>query len=177
MDILFYIYLACFIVGGVVVLLAALGGAGADLGVDADAADLGESVGFLSFVPLRKIFFFACFFGLMGLVGGLVMGTVTTLLVSVGMGALCAWLGDLALRNLAGTSVTSAVEPEDYPGLEAMVTVPISKGGRGKVSCVVKGRTTELSARLPEGAREEPAGAWVLILEVEDGVATVEAKA
>ena len=34
MEILFYIYLACFIVGGVVVLLSALGGAGADAGMD-----------------------------------------------------------------------------------------------------------------------------------------------
>ena len=104
MDILFYIYLACFIVGGVVVLLSALGGAGGDMGVDADAVDLGESLGLLSFLSTRKVFFFGCFFGLMGLVGGLVMGTLTTLLVSLGVGALCAWLGNLVLRHLADSS-------------------------------------------------------------------------
>lgn len=74
MDILFYIYLACFIVGGVVVLLSALGGAGGDMGVDADAVDLGESLGLLSFLSTRKVFFFGCFFGLMGLGGRAVDG-------------------------------------------------------------------------------------------------------
>ena len=102
------------------------------------------------------------------------MGTLTTLLVSLGVGALCAWLGDLLLRHLADSSYSSAVEPEDYLGREATITVPISAGGHGKIFCVLKGQTTELLARLPEDARGACSGRRVLILEVENGVATVE---
>ena len=174
MELLFYIYLSCFVVGGAVVIVAALGGFGADVGVEVEAAELGEDVQFLSSLHVRKLFFFLCFFGLMGLVGRMVMGTVAALATSVVVGAGCAWLGDLALRTLTRSNPTSAVEPQDYVGLEGTVTVPIAPGARGKVSCAVKGQTTELLARLPEGAEEVPSGARMLVLEVEDGVALVE---
>ena len=55
-----------------------------------------------------------------------------------------------------------------------MVTVPIAEGARGKISCAVKGQTTELLARLPDGAAAASEGSRMLVLEVEDGVALVE---
>ena len=173
MELLFYIYLSCFVVGGAVVIMSALGGAGGEVGVEVEATELGEGVQFLSFLSVRKVFFFLCFFGLMGL-GRLVMGTVATLVTSVAVGGVCAWLGDFALRALSGSNPSSAAEPRDYVGLEAVVTVPIAEGARGKISCVVKGRTTELLARLPEGAAAAPEGARMLVLEMEDGEALVE---
>ncbi len=174
MELLFYIYLSCFVVGGAVVIMAALGGFGADAGVDVEATELGEGVQFLSSLHVRKIFFFLCFFGLMGLVGRLVMGTVAALVTSAVVGAGCAWLGDLVLRTLTRSNPTSAVQPQDYVGLEGQVTVPIAPGARGKISCAVKGQTTELLARLPEGAAAVPEGARMLVLEVDEGVALVE---
>ena len=85
MELLFYIYLSCFVVGGAVVIMAAIGGFGADVGVDVEATELGEGVQFLSSLHVRKIFFFLCFFGLMGL-----------LLIIVG-GGICSYLTALKL--------------------------------------------------------------------------------
>ena len=59
-------------------------------------------------------------------------------------------------------------------GLEATVTVPIPQTGRGKISCAVKGHTVELLAQVPEGFESVAYGTKTLILEVKDGVATVE---
>jgi len=180
MESLLFVYLACLIVGGVVVLLSALGGLGGDAGVDADAAveadaaDLGEGVRFLSFLKIRRFFFFAFFFGLTGLLGGMAMESVKTLLTALVMGIFCAWLGDWILTRMSASSASSALEPEDFVGLEAVVTVPISGSGRGKISSTVKGHTIELLAQSAKGAQDMDSGSKVLILEVQDGVAIVD---
>lgn len=185
MESLFYIYIACLVVGGVVVLLSALGGLGGEVGVDADVggldvdagadtAHLGEGVSFLSFLKIRRFFFFAFFFGLMGLLGGLTMGTVNTLFTALGMGLLCAWLGDWIITRMTRSFATSALEPEDFIGLEAVVTVPIAAGSRGKVSGTLKGHTIELLAQSSGAAQELTAGSKVLVLEMQDGVAVVD---
>lgn len=178
MESLFYIYIACLVVGGVVVLLSALNGLGGEVGVDVDAgadtAHLGEGVSFLSFLKIRRFFFFAFFFGLMGLLGGLTMGTVNTLFTALGMGLLCAWLGDWIITRMTQSSATSALEPEEFIGLEAVVTVPISAGSCGKISGTLKGHTVELLAQGSGATQELTAGSKVLVLEMQDGVAVVD---
>lgn len=190
MDSLFYVYIAGLLVGGVVVLLSALGGlGGADIDVDAGVdADIGGDADFagdadihgaggvnvLSFLKIRRIFFFAFFFGLTGLLTGLGMGSVGTLLTALGTGLVCAWLGDWIISRLTTSAASSSLEPEDYIGLEARVTVPIASGGRGKIAGVLKGHNIEFLARASQEGQELAPGVQVLVLSVEDGVAVVD---
>jgi len=190
MESLFYLYLGSLLVGGVVVVLSALGGlGGADIHVDAGVhADVGADVHFsgdadvhadggvnvLSFLKIRRLFFFAFFFGLTGLLAGLTMGSTGTLSTALGTGLACAWLGDWIISRLAVSVASSSLEPEDYVGLEARVTVPIGSGGRGKIAGVLKGHHVEFLARASREGQEFAPGSQVLVLSMEDGVAVVD---
>ena len=190
MESLFYAYIACLLVGSVVVVLSALGGlGGADIDVDAGVdADVGGDADFagdadihgaggvnvLSFLKIRRLFFFAFFFGLTGLLAGLTMEPAGTLFTALGAGLVCAWLGDWIISRLTASVASSSLEPEDYIGLEARVTVPIGSGGRGKIAGVLKGHSVEFLARASQEGQEFAPGAQVLVLSVEDGVAIVD---
>ncbi len=191
MESLFYIYIASLLVGGTVVVLSALGGlggadldVGGDLDVDADvgaevelgtdAGDAGHGISFLSILKIRRLFFFAFFFGLTGLLVGLGAEPIETLYTAIGMGVLCAWLGDWIISKMTQSSASGSLEPEDYIGLEAQVTVPIAGGQRGKISGIIKGHTVELLAQASQEDQELTPGAKVLVLSLEDGVAVVD---
>ena len=190
MESLFYAYIACLLVGSVVVVLSALGGlGGADIDVDAGVdADVGGDADFagdadihgaggvnvLSFLKIRRLFFFAFFFGLTGLLAGLNMEPAGTLFTALGTGLVCAWLGDWIISRLATSVASSSLEPEDYIGLEARVTVPIGSGGRGKIAGVLKGHHVEFLARASQDGQEFAPGSQVLVLSMEDGVAVVD---
>jgi len=191
MESLFYIYIASLLVGGTVVVLSALGGLGdadldiggdldidADVGAEvelgADTGDVGHGISFLSILKIRRLFFFAFFFGLTGLLVGLGAEPVETLYTAVGMGVLCAWLGDWIISKMTHSSASGSLEPEDYIGLEAQVTVPIASGQRGKISGIIKGHTVELLAQASQEDQELTPGAKVLVLSLEDGVAVVD---
>lgn len=175
MESLFYVYLSCLIVGGTVVVLSALGGVGGDVDVEVDAADAGEGLQLLTLLKTRPLFFFACFFGLTGLLVGEVLGPIATLATALGMGVVCAWIANWVLGRLSEESSSSALEEEEYIGLEATVTVPITDRAKGKICSTVKGHTIELLACLPEGRPDMTSGTKVLILEMQDGVALVDA--
>ena len=180
MEILFYIYLSCFLVGGTVVFMAAFGGhhvGDGDLAMHADAGSLPEGVQFLSFFSIRRLFFFACFFGLTGLLGTWFSGGITTLVAALLMGGVCAWGGDTILKRFTRTSYSSSVEPEELIGTEAVVTVPISPLGKGKISFTLKGHTMEILAQASDGQETVNSGKRVLILEMQDGVATIDSEA
>ena len=180
MESMVYIYIAFLAVGGVVVVLSALGGLGGDMDVETGGGEIGADVGaggalgFLALVKIRRLFYFAFFFGLAGLLGGLTMGPVTNLLVALGVGSGCAWLGDWIISRVAGSSATSGLLPEDYVGMQGRITVPLKAGGRGKVSGVMKGQMVELVAQAAAADMELGPGDQVLVLELRDGVALVD---
>lgn len=163
----FYIYLSAVIVGGVAVLSSLFGG-------DADGDGLGDGLRALAFLRLRALFFFAFFFGLAGLIGGILMSSAATLATALGTGVVCAGLGDWSLNRLSGSTANSSLATDDLIGLEAEVTVPIASGGTGKISGTVQGRTIELLARGADALDPLNPGDRVLVIEMRDGVALVD---
>lgn len=162
---LFYLYLSGLIVGGIAVGASLFGG---------DGDDLGDGLKALAFLRLRALLFFAFFFGLAGLLGGLLMGPGATLFTALGTGMVCAFLGDWVLSRLGSSTADSSLDGDDLVGLEAEVTVPIAVGGTGKISGTVQGRTIELLARRAGGGAALSPGDRVLVLEMRDGVAIVD---
>jgi hypothetical protein len=180
MESLLYVYVASLLVGGVVVVMSVLGGMGADVDVDAGAGgatadvEAGGEFSLLAVMKIRRLFYFAFFFGLTGLLGGLTMGRASTLLVALGTGSGCAWLGDWIISRVAESSASSGLQPDDYVGMEGRVTVPLKVGGQGKVSGVLNGRTVELVAQAAADDMELEPGDQVLVLELREGVALVD---
>ncbi len=163
---LFYLYLSGLIVGGIAVAASLFGG---------DGEGLGDGMRALAILRLRLFFFFAFFFGLAGLIGGVLMESGTALLTALGAGVLCAILGDWSLSRLSGSSTDSSLAGDDLIGLEAEVTVPIATGSTGKISATVQGRTIELLVRRADAQGPLNPGDKVLVLEIDDGVAVVDA--
>ena len=163
----FYLYLSGVIVGGVAVGASLFGG-------DADGDGLADGMRALALLRLRALFFFAFFFGLAGLLGSALMGSLAALLTALGTGAVCAFLGDWSLSRLTASTADSSLESDDLIGLEAEVTVPIATGGTGKISGTIQGRTIELLARGANELDHLNPGDRVLVIEVRDGVAVVD---
>ena len=164
-------YLSALIVGGTVVLLSLLSG---DSDADTSSAEISEGFQLLSLLPLRALFYFACFFGLSGLLGRLLLDGPLHQATALTVGALCAWTATKTLGRLGTRSYSSGHSEEELAGVLGTVTVPIGPGAKGKISGTLKGRTVELLAQLPGAADRLDAGAKVMILEVQQGVALVE---
>ncbi|HSM80315.1 MAG TPA: hypothetical protein VLS96_01455 [Nodosilinea sp.] len=157
------IYSLCFIVGGIFVLLAAVGGLdGADFEVDFDGdldpADLDPAVAiddidggtqidqtltalrrrwWLPLLSLRFWTFALCFFGLTGLLIALLQPQLAPwlgALIALVMGLFCGLVAAVVLRSLGQRSVSSLMRPDQLAGQLGTVEIPFDRHSRGKVS-------------------------------------------
>ncbi|OKH43367.1 hypothetical protein NIES30_25130 [Phormidium tenue NIES-30] len=184
------IYGLCFLVGGIFVLLAAVGGfdgvdIDADFDVDAAAAvsiddiDAGTQIDqtltalrdrwWLPFLSLRFWTFALCFFGLTGLLLNLVQPNLAEwlgALIAVLMGLFCGLVAALVLRSLGRQSVSSLIRSETLIGQLATVEIPFDTNSRGKVSLSMAGSTVSFFA-ITQEEREFQAGETVLVVGME----------
>lgn len=184
------IYGLCFIVGGVFVLLAAVGGLdGVDVATDFDfdveaSANIDDIDGgtqidqtlrllrnrwWLPFLSLRFWTFALCFFGLTGLLITLVQPNLAGwlgALIAVMMGLFCGLVAALVLRSLGRRSVSSLIRPEELTGQIATVEIPFGTHSRGKVRLSMGGSTVSFFAVTQED-REFSAGETVLVVGME----------
>ncbi|WP_035985416.1 OB-fold-containig protein [Leptolyngbya sp. KIOST-1] len=192
------VYGICFVVGGIFVFLAAVGGldgvdlAGdfdgdVDVAIDSDGdgtlddIDFGTHLGetfavlrsrwWLPLLSLRFWTFALCFFGLTGLLLNRVQPDLAPwliALVALGMGLFCGLLAALVLRSLARQSVSSLIRPESLTGQIATVEIPFDLHSRGKVSLSLGGSIVSFFAITQED-REFRAGETVLVVGMEHG--------
>lgn len=184
------IYGLCFIVGGIFVLLAAVGGLdGVDIDTDfdfdveasanIDDIDVGTQIDqtltalrdrwWLPFLSLRFWTFALCFFGLTGLLINLMQPNLAGwlgALIAVLMGLFCGLVAALVLRSLGRQSVSSLIRPETLTGQIATVEIPFDSNSRGKVSLSLAGSTVSFFA-ITQEEREFRAGETVLVVGME----------
>lgn len=184
------IYGLCFIVGGIFVLLAAVGGLdGVDIDTDfdfdveasanIDDIDIGTQIDqtlrvlrdrwWLPFLSLRFWTFALCFFGLTGLLINLMQPNLAGwlgALIAVLMGLFCGLVAALVLRSLGRQSVSSLIRPETLTGQIATVEIPFDSNSRGKVSLSLAGSTVSFFA-ITQEEREFRAGETVLVVGME----------
>lgn len=184
------IYGLCFIVGGIFVLLAAVGGLdGVDFAGDFDVdvqlpdavddIDLGTQIDktltalrnrwWLPFLSLRFWTFALCFFGLTGLLIQLVQPDLPGwlgALIAVVMGFFCGLVAALVMRSLGQQSVSSLMRPEDLAGQIGTVEIPFDAQSRGKVYLHLSGSRVSFLAMTQE-EREFQRGDSVLVVGLE----------
>lgn len=187
-----WVYGLCFTVGGVFVLLAAIGGLdGVDFAsdfdldldtevpADFDDVDFGTQADqvlailrnrwWLPLLSLRFWTFALCFFGLTGLLINLVQPDLVgwlTAVIALAMGVVCGWVAAVVMRSLSRQSVSSLVKPEDLTGRMATVEIPFDFNSRGKVRLTVNNSTLSFLAMTQE-EREFQAGDQVLVVGLE----------
>jgi hypothetical protein len=187
-----YVYLACLVIGGVVLLGSLLLGSGdhdADGDADADGdgdvhvegdhdgADhgVGDAAGlWLPFFSVRFWVFGLCFFGLCGTLLTFVQaGAMVTPVVSGLVGLGCGTGAAYVVRRLgAPDRQGGVVNTNDFVGLVATVLVPVGGGSRGKVRVSVKEQHVDLIATTGDEVTYH-AGQPVLIVEYDDHQVTV----
>ena len=193
---MFGLYLATAIIGWAFVALFLFGGidadADADFEVDVDAdldtdldgdfdlsgggiASAVASVG-LSLLSFRSIMFFLAFFGLTGIVLGLIdAGTLVTLIGAIGVGAFAWMFNSFVFRALKLSGVSSSLKREDLRGAMGQVVHPISPGHRGRVSIEVGEQRRYLTAEPFDPAKHGAfaVGDQIVIVELSKGTAQV----
>ena len=188
------IYGLSFIVGGIFVLMAAIGGfdgvdidADFDLDVDApapadlDDIDVGTQIDqtltalrsrwWLPLLSLRFWTFFLCFFGLTGLLITLVRPDLApwlTALIALAMGIFCGWVAAAVLRSLSRQPISSMVKPEALIGQVGQVEIPFDQASRGKVKLVLGDSTVSYFA-ITQEERAFAVGEAVLVVGMEHG--------
>jgi membrane protein implicated in regulation of membrane protease activity len=186
----FGLYLFATVVGVGLLLFSVLGGADSDasdfdLGADLDGeVEIGHHHGLaagMSDVVLglfrpRNLTFLLAAFGATGTlltIAGTNAASTFVLATSMGVGA---WLlTHTVFTWLRRTdSAVDALSDRDLEGTIGTVTLPIEPGHRGRITVVVAGRQTYLTARLdPEFDRSLGVGTEVLIRHTDGGVAEV----
>jgi hypothetical protein len=183
------IYILAAAIGGVLVVLSAIGGGDhgdghAEIGTDAHAeigTDAGSDIahadgdgghdadmGWLSFFGLRFWSYFGAFFGLTGLLLTW-LTDLGSVMIAAGSGALGLFSGtgvSLGSRLLTSSQTSSAVHGKDLIGVEGVVLVTIKKDAPGKIRCSVRGEVIDLQALTDEAAI--PVGREVMIVSHED---------
>ncbi|MEY3298526.1 MAG: hypothetical protein RLZZ597_1786 [Cyanobacteriota bacterium] len=188
------IYGLCFIVGGIFVLLAAIGGVdGVDIDADfdldldtpvpadVDDIDVGTQIDqtltalrsrwWLPLLSLRFWTFFLCFFGLTGLLITLITPELAPWLVAfiaLGMGIFCGWVAASVLRALSRQPISSMVKPESLIGQVGQVEIPFDQASRGKVKLVLGDSTVSYFA-ITQEERAFAVGESVLVVGMEHG--------
>jgi membrane protein implicated in regulation of membrane protease activity len=180
------LYWFCFILGGVFVALAVLGGVdGADLephlDADIELSDPSDRAVQGTFNTLKFIFavvrslkfwtFGLCFFGLTGLVLSHLRVSLPTFLIAFIAGVLGCLLGGFiagTLKILRDRQVDSLVRSEDLVGLSGTVELPIDPNHRGKVRLNVKGSLIDFVAYTDELKGFKP-GDPVLVVGMDQG--------
>ncbi|WP_034385352.1 NfeD family protein [Deinococcus sp. YIM 77859] len=159
------LYLLCLLVGGGLLALSLLGGHDVDVG-HPEAGDLA------SWFSLRALVSFAAFFGLAGVVGGLMglagPGRLTLALVTgLAVGGFTAF----ALR-LARTRGEVSGAAGRLVGRTGKVLVPPAPSRPGKVALTVAGQIEHVLARSDDALRT---GDAVIVIGVQGGVLDVKA--
>lgn len=184
-----WIYLLMMLVGGFVLILAALAGAIADAGGGVlGAIDDGlEAIG-IDIIPDAvheslglgpgcgySIAMFLTFFGAVGLAAtSYFHATTLQSVVAAGvLGLLVAIATMLVVRMVLRQQASSAVEAEDYIGAQGRVSVAIPTDGTGTVIVTPRGRTERLGAR-SHNRKAIAAGTTVEITQKEGGMCTVK---
>ncbi len=184
------IYLFAMVVGVGLLLFSILGGGDSDVDapdvdvdIDADvdfdgdlspAGAVGDVV--LGLFRPRNLTFLLAAFGTTGALLTWTRGSdADTLLLASAMGAGAWMLSHAVFTWLRRTdSGIEALSDRDLEGSIGTVTLPIVPGSRGRVTIVIAGRQTYLTARLEPGVTEALApGTEVLIRRTDNGVAEV----
>jgi membrane protein implicated in regulation of membrane protease activity len=128
----------------------------------------------LPFVSLRFWIFFLCFFGLTGALFSLLglAGKWTTLLLALAVGVLTGFAAAMIIQYLRKYEVGQAATEEDLKGQEAVVLLPLSPGGKGKVRLEVRGQTVDMVAVTDEPNPIET-GRRVVVIDIRDNQAVV----
>jgi membrane protein implicated in regulation of membrane protease activity len=158
------VYQICCIVGGIFVVLAAVGGLDgvefetefeADLEVSDRAPDQERSLWSRARRPLRWLPIFTlrfwtfgiAFFGLAGwLLSVMNVAATPTLAIASLLGIVCGGGVAMALRQLRKRNIDSLVRSADYVGLSGIVEIPFDANSRGKIQLRVRGITIGLMA-------------------------------
>ena len=185
------LYLVCLILGGVLIGLSIFGGGDGDVDVTADAdVDLesgeidaesgGEGVSAAArFLSMRNLVFFLAFFGLTGaLLNLLGAGALSTLLTSLGLGAVAAVVVQRLMDYLRSSQSGAVRSLNTLAGAEARVVVGLAGTKPGKVVVDGGDRTHQLVARLHECAAVDhvEVGDTVVVVRIQDGIALVAEK-
>ena len=184
------VYWVCFLIGGIFVALAVLGGIDdVDFDFEADT-DLelidpgegpqkptrysrrqnrvgGQRIPILSILKSLKFWTFgSCFFGLTGLIlsflqPGLAPGGIVA--IAAGMGLLCGTAMAWILLALRRRQADSLVRSEDLVGLTGIVEIPFDATQKGKVRLQVKGSMVDFVA-LTDERKLLPKGEPVVVM-------------
>jgi hypothetical protein len=183
------VYWFCFVVGGVFVLLAVLGGLdGANLDMhfdihgeapldsDVELNDPGDRPNqgrngrrfLVNMLRSLKFWTFGlCFFGLTGLVlSQMALPAMGIAIAAVNMGIICGAMVSGALQVLRGRQVDSLVRTNDLVGLPGTVELPFDAMSRGKVRLLVKGTMVSAIAYTDEEKAFQP-GDQILVVGTE----------
>lgn len=187
-----YVYVACAIIGWVLVVFQLAGGdtasdvdADADLGGDGPVGPGGiDGAGtepvpgsvLLQFIRFSSLVFFLALFGTTGLVIGLLgVGAVGTLAIATAVGLLAGGVNSAAYALLRKGEASSGLRDSDLVGRRGRVEVPLTAGQPGRVMVDIGGRPMRLPARPhPAEDREFDVGAEVLVIAYEKGTAYVD---
>ncbi|QUY40994.1 NfeD family protein [Acaryochloris marina] len=166
------LYWSCFLIGGVFVLLAVIGGIDGvefeldELGIDSDVEIFDQtsrpSSTFDSISPKSRKFpllglikslkfwtFGSCFFGLTGILLSFLQTGLSALaitLLAIVMGLICGTIMSGLLLYLRYQQADSLISHDDLVGLAGTVEVPFDAQSRGKVRLKVKGSILEVVA-------------------------------
>ena len=166
-----YLYVGSLVAGLPLLLWLTFAGGEVEADVEAEASD-----GFLSYFSITTLSMLAAFFGGTGLILEL-LGTPTAvaLILAVTIGLLCAVLNTSIFRYIRKTEASSEISNSMIEGSTAKVIVPITQTSRGRVKVTVGGTLMQLTAEPMLSSTEEiEVGASVLIVEMKDGVASVD---
>lgn len=196
---MFGVYIFCAIVGIPLVLMMAFLGGDTDFDFDADLdldldldmdmdvdvdvdpdietgleVDGGGGVigdAFSGMLSIRAVLFALAGFGTGGLVGywsGLPL--VVHLTMAIVGGLAFAYASSFAMAWLKQNETNSEVRRVDLQGKAARVTVPVALDRRGKVTLLVKGKPTQMTAKLfnEKGEQQLSVGDQVVVVEVDE---------
>jgi membrane protein implicated in regulation of membrane protease activity len=168
------LYLFAAAVGIPLVLWFLLSG-GDEGGEDGGGAGDGMASVMLRLLPLNSLALAAATFGVAGLALGAVgTGGGLTFAAAAGSGAAAGALNSTVFGLLRRTESASEVSDDALAGSIGRVVLPIAEGGRGRVAISVGGQQVYLSARaLPDAVDRLEAGASVLVVDVQGGIARV----
>lgn len=152
--------------------------AGGEEGDGGDAGDSGDSgIGavMLRLLPLSSIAMMLAAFGVTGLLLGAVgTGASVTFIGALGMAIVGGFLNSVAFRYLRRSDSAAAIGDDQLSGSVGRVVVPIAADHRGRVAISAGGQQRYFSARaVPGDSGDLQVGDSVVVVEVEDGVATV----
>lgn len=172
-----FLYWLALVVGGGLFLISLLGTFAGAEGHDGEAFHSDTDTDWGRIFSLRNATYFMFAFGAVGvLLQALWRGErgTFTLLLAVVTGLIAWTLSNLVFTYIRRTDTGHMHGDELLVGRVARVSLPILKGGTGKILVEKAGRTQELLAK-PHGDDEGDPETWdsVVVVEVRDGVALV----